>query len=108
MNQDLVHRYEDSYRSAGSTIRFGSGLRAFGCLVGVAGVFSGWIIAANGNQRAGLWLFAGGLLIALVLSVVGVLLATQGRILRATLDTSVSSNAALSQHEKAHLMNVER
>jgi hypothetical protein len=107
MNQELVHRYQDSYRAAASTIRFGNGIRATGCLLGAAGVFMGLIAAANGNTRGGAWIFVGGLLTALAFSVVGVLLAIQGRILRGTLDTAVSSNSTLSQHERAQLMNMD-
>lgn len=108
MNQDLVHRYQDSYRSAGSTVRFGTGLRSFGLLIGMGAIFAGLIMLANGCRQCGVELLAGGAVTALVLAVAGVLVATLGRILRATLDSSVSSNAALSQHEKGHLMNIER
>lgn len=105
MNQELVTRFQEGYRAAGSAIRFGNGVRAFGCLLGAAGVFGGWIAAANGNNRIGFWLFIGGLLTALLLSIIGVLVAVQGRILRATLDTSVAGHPMLAPHERAHVMD---
>ena len=107
MNHELFSRYQDDYRSAASSVRFGKGLRAFGCLLGLAGVLLGLIAAGNGSHHSARCLVISGLVAALVLSVAGVFLATQGRILRSSLDTAVAANAVLSQHEKAQLMTLD-
>lgn len=107
MNQELVQRYQDNYRAAASTVRFGKGICALGSLLGVAGVFAGLIYGAKGCGKCGTWLFAGGLVVALILAIAGVAVATLGRILRATLDTAASSNPTLSQHEQGQLMTME-
>ena len=108
MNQELVKRYQESYRAAGTTMRFGNGLRAFGCLLGLVGIVWGLIEVAHGCNRCASWLIGIGVITALVLSIFGVIIATQGRILRATLDSSVSADATLSAHEQDHLRHIER
>lgn len=108
MNQELVKRYQESYNAAGTTMRFGNGLRAFGCLLGMAGVIWGLVEVAHGCNRCASWLIGIGIVSALVLSIFGVIIASQGRILRATLDSSVSADATLSSHEQDHLRNFGR
>lgn len=107
MNQELVQRYQDNYRAAASTIRFGKGISAFGSLLGVIGVFAGLIYAAKGCGKCGTWLFVGGIAVALALGIAGVALATLGRILHASLDTAAAANPTLSPHEQAQLMTME-
>lgn len=107
MNQELFTRYQDNYRAAASAIRAGNGIKAFGCLVGAVAVFAGMFAASNGSTKWGTWLALGGLVAGVLFSVAGLLLSVQGRILQSTLDTAVSANSSLSQHEQGSLMTLQ-
>ena len=107
MNQELFTRYQDNYRAAASAIRTGNGIRAFGALLAAVGIFSGMISASNGCVKCGVWLAGGGLAAGVLFAVAGLVLAIQGRILQSSLDTAVSANSSLSQHEQGSLMTLQ-
>lgn len=107
MNHELFTRYQDNYRAAASAIRTGNGIKAFGALLGAVGVFAGMISASEGCSKCGAWLAVGGVVFGVLFAVAGLVLAIQGRIFQSSLDTAVSANGSLSQHEQGSLMTLQ-
>lgn len=100
-------RFEGRYRDAYSLTSI---LLSIGGFVKVVGVVLGVLLGlSTGSLKSGLLVF-GGLLAAatvgLMIYLFGLLLAAQGQILRANLDSAVNSFPSLTETEKLRLMGL--
>ena len=96
----VINRYTDAYRIAGITVGFGTVVRVVGGVLGAAVLFIG-------SHEFGLVqaLFVAAL-VAAIFFFIGMLLATQGQVLKATLDTAVNSSPFLTDNQKAIAMSL--
>lgn len=100
----LMKRYSDAYLIARATATIGKVIKGIGIVVAALGVF----VAVN-NMQAGAQALVIVLLPAFVgalLYCVGVLVAAQGQILLATLDTAANSSPFLTNEDKAKAMSL--
>jgi endogenous inhibitor of DNA gyrase (YacG/DUF329 family) len=98
----VVSRYRDAYRVSGALIALGNTIKILGAgaaaiiVVGVASLDRGLVV--------------GGLVVGAIAGVLlwvgGVVVASQGQILRATLDNAVASSHFLTHHERAAAMGI--
>jgi hypothetical protein len=103
----VVNRYQDAYHVGAALVGLGNTIKIIGLVL--AGIIVlGSLSAANGLFGGGAVL-AGGLLAAIVgglFWVCGVIVAAQGQILQATLDTAVASSHFLTVQERADAMGL--
>jgi hypothetical protein len=99
----VVNRYRDAYRVGAALVGLGSTIKAvgaiLGCIIGVGSVSeaSGWIAAAG--------VFFGAA-VGILVWICGVIVAAQGQILLATVDTAVASSHFLTDTERAQAMDL--
>ena len=113
MNNDLVQRYQEGYRSSTTAVNFGKGLRSFGLLAGIVVMIFGVVLGKP--EAGGSWdipiflsLLVGGFLVGIGLVIAGTIISLQGRALRVALDNTVAGNPMLSPHEQAQAMEAGR
>ncbi|WP_448592473.1 hypothetical protein [Thermoflexus hugenholtzii] len=118
MKKDITRRYADAYAVAQGIIIHGQSLKALGMLIG-GGIF---FLTLIGMQAVGAQVRAAGeaLLAGLILGVglgmatggplyaAGVLIAAQGQLLQAILDTAVHTSPLLSLEQKEELLMPSR
>jgi len=102
----LASRYTDSYLVARTVTAFGSIVKK------IAGALGGGIIVMGlvaGSQSAILAVggIVLGVIVAIPIYILGVLVAAQGQILKATLDTAVNSSPLLSKDEMRQIMSLD-
>jgi hypothetical protein len=103
----VANRYRDAYIVAKVTAGIGATVKAIGVILGGLIVLGG-IIASS--QNGILYFFAGlllGVVVAVPIFVLGVLVAAQGQVLKATLDTAVHSSPFLTKEEMARVMGIK-
>jgi hypothetical protein len=105
----VVSRYRDAYRVGGALVGVGSAIKVIGlvlaAIIGLSSMSAGRGLFGSGAVVAGIFVaLIGGIL----LWVVGVMVAAQGRILQATLDTAVASSRFLTDAERAEAMGLPR
>src|ERR1051325_4618679 len=95
------HRYVDAYRVAGAVASFGNAIKLAGLIFGV------WIFlwAAGSLQSPGLGAVAAFVIGAIFIGI-GVIVAAQGQILKAALDTAVNSSPFRNSTQKAAAMSL--
>jgi len=100
----VQRRYQDGYRVASTINGFGQTIKVGGCVLGVLIVI---VVAASGMSGSGA---ASGLLLAFMIAaiffVIGVIVAAQGQLLKATLDTAVHTSPFLTDGLKAGIMSL--
>ena len=103
-------RYIDAYLTAGFIDGFGSTIKMLAGIFMLLVVLGGFILSTN-VHNGGAFIFAG-LVVAVAFGVpiyvLGVLVAAQGQILKATLDTAVHSSPFLSDDQRASIMSIKR
>ena len=102
-------RYRDAYLVAKVTSGIGTTVKAIGVILGVLIVLGG-IIASSQNGGGVQYFFAGlllGVVVAVPIFVLGVLVAAQGQVLKATLDTAVHSSPFLTKEEMARVIGIK-
>jgi hypothetical protein len=108
-NASLLGRYTDGYRTARATNGFGQAIKAIGVILGglvaVVAVATLWSIPAAGSTAALMGLLLGAV-VGLPIYVLGVIVAAQGQILKATLDTAVNSSPLLSRDEMREIQSL--
>ena len=112
--EDITRRYADAYAVAQEIVISGQSLKALGALIG-GGIFLltllGALAVGAQAREAGAALLAGfilgaglGMAVGGPLYAVGVLIAAQGQILQAILDTAVHTSPLLSLEQKEQLL----
>ena len=105
----FVNRYRDAYRVGSALVGLGSSLKIIGLVLAAA------ILLASFNLRGGALgsgaLYAGAFFAAVLGAlfwVSGVVVAAQGQILRAALDTAVATSPFLTHPERTDAMGLPR
>ena len=105
-----MNRYRDAYRVGAALVALGNGIKIVGAILG--GIILLGSLASANNQFGGGGLVLSGVFAAVVVGVLfwvcGVMVAAQGQILRATLDTAVASSHFLTDPERADAMGLAR
>lgn len=103
----VIHRYQDGYRVGGTLVGAGNALKVIGAIVGglilVASFFAVDGPLGGGAVVAGAFLAT---LCGASLWVAGVLIAAQGQILQASLDTAVAQSPFLTDSERLEAMGL--
>ena len=94
----VERRYTDAYRAAGTIAMFGQAVKVVGAIIGVVIVFG-----TGGGEFAKIGILAG-LAVAAIFFVIGIMIAAQGQLLKASLDTAVNSSPFLADDAKASVM----
>jgi hypothetical protein len=99
----VVTRYRDAYRVGAALVGLGNAIKAAGAVLG------GIIVVSSLSKGDGPFAAAGvflGATAGLLFRVCGVMVAAQGQVLRATLDTAVASSHFLTDTERADAMGL--
>ncbi|SRR6266404_93786 len=99
----LMKRYRDAYLVAKATATIGKVIKGIGILVAVLGVI---VAVQSASRGTGLVIFLLPAFVGALLYCVGVLVAAQGQILLATLDTAVNSSPFLTNEDKAKAISL--
>lgn len=105
----VVNRYRDAYRVGAALVGLGNAIKILGAVLGGI-IFVGSLSARNGPLGGGA-VVAGvflGAIVGVLFWVCGVMVAAQGQILQATLDTAVASSHFLTDPERADAMRLPR
>ena len=111
----IRRRYEDAYAVSGALIAQGSALKGLSYLLGGGVIFLGFIasLALASESRSApaalVGLFFSGVLASVVsgpLYAAGMLIAAQGQLLQAVLDTAVHTSPLLSLEQKGELLRL--
>ena len=107
--RNMKKRYSDAYLVAKATVSFGNLIKIIGVLLaGVIIVAALFISNQAGAGAAGI--VVGGILAAslsgLLLYLLGVLVAANGQVLQATLDSAVNSSPFLTDADRAEIMSL--
>ena len=99
-------RYNDAYIVAHSTIAHGNSVKALGIVFGALILVTGLLL----TQQLGITVLVVSAIAEVAVASgiygVGVVIAAQGQVLLATLDTAVNSSPFLSENEKAKVMSL--
>jgi hypothetical protein len=104
---NLMTRYRDAYWTARAINGTGQTIKVLGIALAVALALAGLAIASKLGPAFG---FAGlilGAVMGMPIYVLGVIVAAQGQILKATLDTAVNSSPLLSKDEIREIMSLD-
>lgn len=108
----LAVRYGDAYLVARTVTSFGSTIKGFGVLIGIIFAIGGFM-AANKSGPGGEGALVGilaiglGIVVAALFYVTGVLVSSQGQILKASLDGAVNSSPFLENEHKSKIMSLD-
>ena len=107
----LTTRYRDAYLVARATNGIGTNIKGFGMLGLIVFCFFGFMLASkNGPQQPmgmiGVALIAVGVIFGILFYVVGVLIATQGQVLKASLDSAVNTSPFLASEHRTKIMSL--
>ena len=106
----IVRRYRDAYRVASAVIALGTMIKVMGAIAAILLAFIS--LQASSGPFGSTAAVLGGFLLAAVLGaffwVCGVVVASQGQVLLATLDVAVSSSHFLTDPERADAMGLPR
>lgn len=104
-----INRYFDAYLTARAINGVGALIKMLGIVLAV--LIALGVFAISGDARD-IRLILGGLILAAALGVpiyvLGILVAAQGQILKATLDTAVHSSPFLTDDQRASIMSIKR
>ena len=109
----VISRYRDAYLVARAVNGYGSVIKVIAVLIGLVSLIIG--ISVAGNARSGDPIFSIGILLVIAgviagisLYVVGVIVAAQGQILKASLDSAVNSSPFLTNEHRAEVMSLPK
>jgi hypothetical protein len=104
----LQNRYEDAYLVAGTVNGAGQAIKVVGFVAAAVAAIGGFIVAGKVSEPRGIGAIIGavmlGALIALPFYALGVLVSTQGQILKAILDTAVNTSSLLTRDEARRIL----
>jgi len=103
----VVGRYRDAYRVGAALVGLGKAIKIVGAILAgiifLGSLSSGKDLLGGGAVVAGIFLSA---IVGAMLWICGVIVAAQGQILRATLDTAVATSHFLTDTERAGAMGL--
>ena|ERR1035437_1090512 len=106
-NSPVVGRYRDAYRVGAALVGLGNAIKIVGAVLAgiivLGSLSSGKDLLGGGAVIAGIFLAA---IVGALFWICGVIVAAQGQILRATLDTAVASSHFLTDIERAGAMGL--
>ena len=101
-----MRRYKDAYLVSRTIIAVGGIVKGIGLVVCVVAVLVGF----GARNLGGMVALVAGIFIGLVLGglvfAIGIVVAAQGQLLAATIDTSVNSSSFLTEDQKAKVMGL--
>ena len=107
----MMKRYHDAYLVANTTAVFGTLIKIFGLFLGGGIFLTG--VGISTEQQLGdyrfLFLIVGvvsGIITATIFFLLGILVAAQGQILKASLDSAVNTSPFLADDQRAKIMSV--
>jgi hypothetical protein len=103
-SSSIVIRFIEGYTAAKETIGLGNFVKGIGIVVAIIGYILAFFVA-----REAIGIMASILsstVTGFIIYVIGAILAAQGRILKATLDTAANTSPNLDEEERAHLMSI--
>ncbi len=110
MNSELFprlrSRYKDGYIVALAIVSVGTAVKVIGVLAWLSIIAVSFVLTVD-SGRGGVGFFLGlvvGGIVAALFFVIGTLVAAQGQILRASLDSAVNNSPHISNEEKAEIM----
>lgn len=102
----VVNRYQDAYRVGAALVGLGDALKVVGgVLAGIIILGSLSLLGENPFGLVGVFIAA---IVGALFWVGGVIVAAQGQILRATLDSAVAHSPFLTDHERLNAMGLPR
>lgn len=107
----LMHRYSDAYIVASATNGFGGLIKGIGVLIAILLIVIGLGFISQGRFgdatfALGVVTSVAGILAGVWFYIVGVLVAAQGQILKASLDSAVNGSPFLKNEHKAKIMSL--
>ncbi len=96
----LMERYQNSYRAAGTACRLGTVSKVIGVIAGTF-VWLGGVQSSLGAVAAGL-----GVLVIAFFWIIGTLVSAVGENLKASLDTAVYTSTFLNNAQRAKIMSL--
>lgn len=103
-SSNIVIRFVEGYSAARETIGLGNLVKCIGIVVAIIGYILA-LVSVRGKLDILLSILSA-TATGLIIYVVGAILAAQGRILKATLDTAANTSPNLDEEERAHLMSI--
>jgi hypothetical protein len=104
----ISHRYRDAYAVSSTIVGFGDLIKVLGCLFGGLIALGGLLMMTQGGlgfaTEVGAVVWGG--VTATLIYLFGIVVAAQGQILRATLDTAVNTSPFLDNPSRAEIMTV--
>ena len=103
-SSSIVVRFIEGYSAAKETIRLGNFVKGIGIVVAVIGYILAFFVA---REAIGILVsILSATVTGFIIYVIGAILAAQGRILMASLDTAANTSPSLDEEERAYLMSI--
>jgi RNA polymerase subunit RPABC4/transcription elongation factor Spt4 len=107
----LMKRYKDAYLVAKVTDGFGGMIKGIGIVIAVLLALVGFLLMGNGRAgdatfAVGVMTLMSGIVAGVWIYIAGVLVSSQGQILKASLDGAVNSSPFLANEHKAKIMSL--
>jgi VIT1/CCC1 family predicted Fe2+/Mn2+ transporter len=108
-----MSRYRDAYLQARVTNGIGSFIKGFGFVLGSLLILTGFLFTSKGRLgdatfALGVITIVSGIVAGVWFYIVGVLVAAQGQILKASLDGAVNNSPFLTDEQRAKIMSLPR
>lgn len=103
-SSSIVVRFIEGYSAAKQTIGLGNFVKGIGIVVAMIGYILAFFVAEEAIGIMASILSA--TVTGFIIYVIGAILAAQGRILMASLDTAANTSPSLDGEERAHLMSI--
>ena len=108
----LTSRYDDAYIVARTINGFGTTIKGLGILIGALLFIGGFLVASKGGPSdpssiLGIGSIVLGVISAALFYVIGVLVSSQGQILKATLDGAVNTSPFLEDEHRTKIMSLD-
>ena len=107
----LIKRYRDGYHLGAATVTFGTLLKVIAFLFGFGLFAAGVLMSMNLPGSSSLFAIIGSIVVGVVawavLFALGMLVAANGQMLRAVLDTAVNSHQSLNEFDKLKAIGVK-
>jgi hypothetical protein len=109
---NVSSRYKDAYLTARAVSSVGGVIKIVGILLGLGLLFLGLVAGGILGKEIGTFVVISTIIVGTfggtILYVIGVLIITQGQILKATLDSAIHSSPFLSDDMRLSIMQVKR
>lgn len=107
----LKSRYKDAYRQARTIVGIGSTVKVTGGVIGIIMILGTLIACSQLTSGTALGVFIVGAVcsscVVLLIWVCGVLISSQGQIMKACLDSAINSSPFLSDEHRAEAMSLK-